>query len=87
MNTGVGKGGDGVSSERCQKDQGHDGVTEIIVTFELFMGKTWQKCFVKGGASHTYGIKAYNQSANRWESTVRITHSNCGVIHSSDGER
>lgn len=39
MNTGVGDGGDGIPSERGQKDKRHNSVTEIIITFKLLIGK------------------------------------------------
>lgn len=87
MNTGVGKGGDGISSERGQKDKRHNSVTEIVVIFDLLLGKSWGHCLGDEGTSRTYGIKAYNLSANGCLLTVKITHSNCGVIHSSNGER
>lgn len=39
MNTGVGDGGDGISSERGQENKRHNSVTKVIVTFDLLVGK------------------------------------------------
>lgn len=52
VNARIGKGGDGIASERCQEDERYDGVTQIIVGFELLICETWRQQYASWTKGH-----------------------------------
>ena len=91
VNTSLGEGGDGISGERGQEDERHNGVTKIIVGSELLIGKTGRDQCASGTKGHHVRMESKPTRSSVSKKgcllTFKITHSNCGVIHSSNGER